>query len=313
MRAPHRVFWLALAALIALAPPSWAQYSRLSGTVTDQSGEPVEHAAVQLHNSNNLPATLKTHTDKKGKFSFGRLIDGDWQLAVEAQGFQPHQAVVAMDADEQHPPLQIQLVRLAPAAAATGDQQAGQARALFQQGVDAFRAGDHAAALQAFHSFRAQQPDNSEVLLNIALCHHALDQLAEAIAAYRGYLNAKPGHLEAQIKLGEALVQHGEFDAGLVELKAALEQRPDDALLCYNVGEIYFSAERRELAIEHYGRAIALDPALADAYLKLAYCHLALDHKAEALPHLKKYLELRPDAANAATIHGLIEQLEAGA
>ena len=310
MKPRWQLVHLLLLAGSLLAAPAAAQYSRLVGTVTDPDGKPIADAAVEAHNPNNLPSTLTDSTDKKGKFTFGRLIDGPWRIVVQAAGFVPHQEVIEAVADEQLPPLKIRLERSAPQPVAVNSSHAQAARGAFQRGVDRFRAADYGAALAAFREFKQLEPDNAEVELNLALTHQAQKDFAAAVAAYRTYLEHQPDHVEARIRLGECLAQTGDMDGALIEFEKAVELRPDDAALQYNVGEILFSAERREEAILRYRRAVELNPDLADGHLKLAFCLVALERKTEALPHLQRYLELQPQASNAATIRGLIDQIE---
>jgi tetratricopeptide (TPR) repeat protein len=307
---PHCVAWSLLVLLFGL--PATAQYSRLIGTVTDQDGKPVAGAKVEVHNPNNLPSTITETTDKKGKFTFGRLIDGEWRIVVLAEGFRPYQQVIEAVADEVLAPLKVLLERIAPATPPPPDTADQAARELFQRGVTAFRSGDYQAALSSFEEFKSLKPDSPEVELNLALAYQALQEYQPAIASYRAHLEHRPDHVEARVKLGECLVRSGDLEGALVQFQTALEKRPDDAMLEYNVGEILFSAERREEAVEHYSKAAELDPGLADAHLKLSFCLVALDRKTEALPHLNKYLELKPDAPNAEVLRGLLKEIESG-
>lgn len=82
-----RLFSLALCLLIGLGT-AFAQTIKVSGTVTDNNGEPVVSAAVQLKGSTNV----YTMTDAVGEFSLS--VPGGGTLAVSCLGFTPAEVPV---------------------------------------------------------------------------------------------------------------------------------------------------------------------------------------------------------------------------
>jgi hypothetical protein len=83
---------LSLAGLVlALAMPSWAQTTSagLRGTVTDGSGATVQGAVVTVTNTGTND-TRRTNTDQQGNYLFPQLPVGQYNLTVEAEGFQRH-------------------------------------------------------------------------------------------------------------------------------------------------------------------------------------------------------------------------------
>lgn len=82
-----RLFSLALCLLIGLGT-AFAQTVKVSGTVTDNNGDPVVSAAVQLKGS----TSVYTMTDAVGEFSLN--VPGDGILAVSCLGFTPAEVPV---------------------------------------------------------------------------------------------------------------------------------------------------------------------------------------------------------------------------
>ena len=82
-----RLFSLALCLLIGLGT-AFAQTVKVSGTVTDNNGDPVVSAAVQLKGS----TSVYTMTDAVGEFSIN--VPGDGTLAVSCLGFTPTEVPV---------------------------------------------------------------------------------------------------------------------------------------------------------------------------------------------------------------------------
>lgn len=64
------------------------ELSQISGSVVDATGGPVPNATVALSQSNGVPASA-THTDAGGKFELPAVNAGQYQLRIQAAGFQP--------------------------------------------------------------------------------------------------------------------------------------------------------------------------------------------------------------------------------
>ena len=67
-----------------------------------------------------------------------------------------------------------------------------QARTDFERGAALYRAGSYREALAAFEEAQARSPA-PQALFNIARCHERLGEFADAVEAYRAYVEAAPG------------------------------------------------------------------------------------------------------------------------
>ena len=83
---PSRNQFVILLLLLLIAPSALAQTGRVSGRVTDQQGEVIQGAAVQLLNQDN---TIKrdTTTDATGSYAVPFLPPGNYRVSIQAQGF----------------------------------------------------------------------------------------------------------------------------------------------------------------------------------------------------------------------------------
>ncbi|MBI1792535.1 MAG: TonB-dependent receptor [Acidobacteria bacterium] len=89
-----RTIWFLVAvavcfALAAFTPAARAQavYGSIFGTVSDASGAAVPNAKI-LITDNNKGTRFETTTNTDGNYSKGQLLPGDYQVEVEAAGFQ---------------------------------------------------------------------------------------------------------------------------------------------------------------------------------------------------------------------------------
>lgn len=183
------------------------------------------------------------------------------------------------------------------------------ARAVFEQGVAAHRAGKLAQAESLYRqilradatSFPAlhmlgylkaqqRQYDEAITLLNKALrqnpgdltarAHHAHALMAagrfdEALAGFDRLLAAQPDNFEAQFNRGVILSQQFQFEESLTALNAALALKPHTAAVYYNRGTVFVGLERYREAMDSYDRAIELDPSYMPA--RANQCMVALN------------------------------------
>src|SRR5262245_14683414 len=80
--------WTVLAVVFLLSSPIRAQFnSALQGVVQDPSKAAIASATVKLSNK-QTGVTQETRTSEAGFYRFTSLAPGEYEISVEAQGFQ---------------------------------------------------------------------------------------------------------------------------------------------------------------------------------------------------------------------------------
>ena len=117
----------------------------------------------------------------------------------------------------------------------------------------------------------------------------------------------------AWYNLGVCYIRLGKREEAEAQFRRALALDPAFADARFQLGEVLASRRDYGGAIAEYEKVIDLVPSHADAHYSLArICHReAADSKAAA-EHYRAYLELRPDAPDAAEVQGWIEEMEGG-
>lgn len=97
-------------------------------------------------------------------------------------------------------------------------------------GIDAYTAGDFAAAANHFVEAQALEPDNPEISLNLAAALHAAGRFEEAaIAARRALASPSPRwRARAQASIGHHRFAAGDLVGALEAFKQALLENPSD-------------------------------------------------------------------------------------
>jgi tetratricopeptide (TPR) repeat protein len=100
---------------------------------------------------------------------------------------------------------------------------------------------------------------------NLGFCHELAGNPAEAERAYRTGIERDSDSAPCRINYGLMLARHGRLEEGVVQMRMVLSE----AEVHFNVGSVYEGQGRKDLARVQYRKALALDPKLRDADLRL--------------------------------------------
>ncbi len=104
--------------------------------------------------------------------------------------------------------------------------QLHQARALFEQGVQAFESGQLLQAESCFAKALELAPERPSVLMNLGVVRAALGQTMQAIDLLRSAAKLEPEDIETWVHLGATYAQTGQFPMALEALNKALALQP---------------------------------------------------------------------------------------
>jgi tetratricopeptide (TPR) repeat protein len=145
--------------------------------------------------------------------------------------------------------------------------------------------------------------------LQTAIAHFESGRLAEAEAACRAVLAARPGEIEARHLLGVLALRGGRAGEALDILAAAAGEAPGHARLLYAHGVALQASGRADEAAARYRAALALDGSLAEAQNNLGVILLSQGRAEEAAAALDAAVKLAPD--NPGARHNLGRALRA--
>ena len=141
----------------------------------------------------------------------------------------------------------------------------------------------------------------------------------KGVAAYAKAVEIKADDANYHNNYGLALAKGKKMDQAQAELaKAAQLDPPQAGKYFYNLGAVYVNTQQNDAAEAAFKKATEVDPKYADAYYQEALVlmnKVTLDKagKMQAPPGtieaLQKYMELKPDGANAEAAKAILEQL----
>ncbi|RME82705.1 MAG: tetratricopeptide repeat protein [Caldilineae bacterium] len=154
--------------------------------------------------------------------------------------------------------------------------------------------GEFDKAAKHYETLLQLAPGETDVYALLGDAYLQLSRWDDAIAAYESYLTAGED-AAAHVSLGIALAQKGEIDAAVEHYRRALSLDPEYAA-AYRVLGVALSVQGDlEGAREAYQQALALHPDDAQAYAGLASVDERLGLSEEALAAYRQAVRLNPD------------------
>lgn len=179
----------------------------------------------------------------------------------------------------------------------------GEPNALHLMGLLALHRGDHDRAIKIIEQALPRLHDPADALNNLGNAYRAAGRSADALAAYRKAIAARPAFASAHSNLGLVLCETGDQDAATASARKAAELDPGDPGIWTNLGNVHRAGGDLAAAETALRRAVALNPRDADGLANLANVQLDLRRLPDAIRSYRRALELAPTLARAN--HGL--------
>ena len=122
---------------------------------------------------------------------------------------------------------------------------------------------------------------------------------------------SNPKNVNAWIALANAQMDARRFADAIISYQRSLDLDPKNVDVRVDMGTCYRGVGQPEKAIEEYRKGMQYDPRHAMAYMNAGVVYAYdLGKKVEAIKAFEKYLELAPNAPNAADIRGEVQKLK---
>ena len=187
-------------------------------------------------------------------------------------------------------------------------------RVHFQLGAALQATGDRQGALDAFARELELNPDprvQVMALLNRSMLLEQQKDWIGSAAELEAVLELEPDRVEAHGDVASLYLRAGELDSAASRLAQGLECGFQSANHHYVLGARYYENKAYEAAVQALLQALEIDPGLAEAERSLAGALDQVGRGAEALEHLRRYLELEPEAPDAQRVRDRIREIEA--
>ncbi len=292
---------------------------RVRGTVKDRAGKPIEGVQITAEFLESK-VLFNDKSDNKGNWAIGGMGSGNFLFVAMKDGYEPthHNMVVSQMGRNALVEFVLKKVQTVAEDVPLIDDEA--ASSLLQEGNELFAAGLFSGALAIFEEFALKNPSVYQVYINIGNCYKEMKQYDEAFASFqkvlekvqeeKGSYEGDESAARALASAGETSLKQGDFDKAAEYLKQAQGSLPDDETLAFRIGEIYFKQGDTDNGILYYKLASEINADWGPPYRQLGYAYLNKGEYQLALDNFKKFLEVAPDAPQAAAVKALLPSIE---
>ena len=321
---------------VGLFSPAYGQVGRIWGKVTDDKGEPIADAEIEIQ-AQDVKRSYKLKSKKDGSFLHaGVHYQGSYRVIVRKEGYRGAYAEGIRPALGDSDRGEIDLVMRPGEAQKLAfeltdaekeemiknrdeaiKQQANFAaiQSGFDTGVEAYNAGNYEIAINSFLEVNTKDASQPTIWAHLANSYEKLKQYDEAQNAYEKAIGLRPEEAAFHQNLGNILAAKGEADAANAAYEkaaqlAAILDPGAAAATYYNMGVTHINAGKNEAAADALNKAIQIDPTHSESYYQLGIVMLGLGKMDEAVSNLQKYVDLAPEGPNAETAQALVEQLK---
>jgi tetratricopeptide (TPR) repeat protein len=124
-------------------------------------------------------------------------------------------------------------------------------------------------------------------------------QYADVETLWRTTLAKNPGSWMAHNNLGNVLRDQGRVVEAIEHYQKALDLQPDYAMAHNNLGNALLDQGKVVEAVAHFRKALDIQPAYAEAHNNLGYALINHGEIVEAVAHFRKALDIQPAYAEA--------------
>ncbi|HZL44458.1 MAG TPA: tetratricopeptide repeat protein [Verrucomicrobiae bacterium] len=130
-------------------------------------------------------------------------------------------------------------------------------------------------AIEEFEIALRLNPDFSQSRSDLARALAFQGRLKEAEAQWTKLLASEPANADDHANLGLVLAAENDFSQGIVQLQTAVNLNPTNVQVRVQLASILDNAGRTKEAVEHYRRALALEPGIPGVLNNLAWIFAA--------------------------------------
>jgi len=291
------VLALILCASVASAQ-SWRGMGRVSGKVMDEEGKPIEGVTVKLNLPNAGGTQIKTN--KKGEWQIGGLSRGEWQIDFELPPYEPRRITVSVAELSRVPLVEIKLKLDINEVIRTEVVKA----------ADFIARNQYADARKVYEAVLVKYPSAYRIEPYLARTYYLEKNYDEAIRHMKIAIDKDPSDLENKLRLGNILMETGRMEEGRQLLATVDDSVVKDSGIFVNVGISLMNQNKADEALVYFEKGIKNFPAVGDSYYYRGLIRLQKGDTAGMKADFTKFLELSPNAPEAAAAKKALEQIK---
>jgi len=310
-----------LALIVALAAGSASAQAgrgvgRLGGIVVDLDNKPLEGVKLTLIFSENENLKYEVISNKKGEWSFIGLGTGNWNLTTAMSGFMPLTRSLYVSQLSVNPKVTVKLQKIAGASSGIVADEA--TFELLEKGNEAYKEKKFDEAMALYQQFFEKNPNLYQIQVSIADCWREKGEFDKAVEVYNKVIEqaktdpalGKEMAAKSLAGIGNCYLKQNKLAEAQEFFQQSIQNSPNDEVLAYNVGEIFFANQGWDEALKYFDLASKIRPEWPDPYLKLGYVYLNKIDNPKAIENFDKFLKLEPEGERAAIARNILNVIK---
>jgi TonB family protein len=177
-----------------------------------------------------------------------------------------------------------------------------EARRLYRSGIKAMKDGKYHDAVELLETSTARDPHNSSSFNELGRAYLQLNELPQAVIAFRKATEINREDPYAFNNLGLALMREKKFDEAVPAFQKQLEINPWDRFAHPNLGRLYMQSKQYDKAVAEFEIAAKSAPEDANLAANLGEAYGKANQPEKAVQSLEHALELSPVASMQNTV-----------
>jgi tetratricopeptide (TPR) repeat protein len=306
--------------ILVMSVPAMAQVrgkARLQGTVVDAAtSKPIADAKVTIAPADGSTQPIVVKTNAKGKWSALGMTNGQWNLDIEATGYDVSRRSIGVSEFQMTPALTTQLnavVVQAEVPASEIEEVGG----VPQEIVDAVNLGQEYMAAEKFKEAVVEfekalpaLPDNLQLKQVAAQAYYKAGDLKKAVTMLEAVTAADTANTGVALLLTNLYLENGQLD----EARARLASLPGDAItdptVYVNIGILFLNKNNPQEALTYFAKGVDLDMTRPESFYYRGLAYLQLKKMKEAKADFQKVIELAPESTEGRDAKQLIDSIK---
>ena len=306
MRLRQAVMTLAcVLAVVALPVAGFAQRgdARIAGKVVDDQGKPLQDVVVKAQLGGQT-SPMQAKTNKNGDWSINNIAGGMWDLEFSKEGFAPQKVTLDLKPDQQITAINVKMEK--PAADPNVEIQAEVKRA-----AEMFQNKQIAEGRKIYETLLTKYPDLHQLHEFIGRTYAAESNYDEAIKHMRIAVEKDPNNAQAQVFLGDLLMEKGEKAEAQKIFDNIDLSKVEDPAPFINLAITKINDQKSDEAIALLEKLIARFPKESNLFYYRGRAYLAAKKMPEAKADLEKFVAAAlPDARELPDARKILEQMK---
>ncbi len=301
-----------LVLMVALAVPAHAQYREyyIYGKVVDTEKQPLHNVKITLRDV-ATSRSYGTKTNKKGEFKLAGLPHGVYSVHMTKEGYRdrtdewrfttPQTRMQKVDVKTSTMVSELKLNQI---------KRSKKLEGFFSEAREKVRKRDFDGAQAILDKLLAEEPNDSNAIYLMGLCHLSKQKLSEAIAQFKRVAELTPDFAGAYYQLGIALQKNGQKEDALTSYQKALKLDPNNLVSLFNSGLILYQLNRAAEAVDYFKKALELKPGAPESLEMVGICYVKMQKYEDALDYLVKAANAATDPEKTKSISELVKDLK---